>query len=237
MDVRIDREAANMVGESGKAATDLNGGLSPRAGATPIDEISPRAGCGGPASEAGKAVSSKNALKHGLRSVKPENAVDPATKAQYEALRAEYLNEYKPQGATENTLLDMVMLAVWQLYKVSELELFNELDLGTLGSMGRSEKLARYRAAHERSLHKNLNQLRQIQQERLLRQTDRQAAVPAQLPPAVRSAVLRRHVEHLEKHPKTQVAGAGAPGARARMPYLRRKPIGVHPKVTLVPRP
>lgn len=85
---------------------------------------------------------------------------------QYETLRRDYQTEYKPVGAIENTLLDMLIFAAWQLYKVREMALWNAIDLGAPGSFGQSEKLARYRASHERLLFGSLNQLKQIQQER-----------------------------------------------------------------------
>ena len=165
----------------------------------------------GPKTEAGKARSSQNAVTHGLRAKKLENAVAPEMRAAYEALRKQYLDEYKPAGATENTLLDMVIFAAWQLYKIREMELFTDIDLGAPGSFGRSEKLARYRASHERLMFGSLNQLRQIQQERLLRETDAKAELPAHVPPGVRVKPLLDHVKSLAKHPKAAAAGAIPP--------------------------
>jgi len=52
-----------------------------------------------------------------------------------------------PAGAIENTLFDMLVFAAWQLYKIRDMELFTDLDLGMPGSFGRSEKLARYRGS------------------------------------------------------------------------------------------
>ena len=164
----------------------------------------------GPVTEAGKAIASRNALKHGLSAQKAENAVAAEMKEQYEALRADYMREYKPSGATENTLMDMIVLSAWQLYKVREMELFSALDFGIGGSRGQSEKLARYRASHERALYKGLNQLRQVQQERLLRETDEKAELPGELPPGVRLQALKRHLVFLEKHPKTRSVGTGS---------------------------
>jgi len=218
MTVDTNQEAAASRGDSNNAAPG-----PPNAGE------SARAGCTGPVTEAGKAISSKNALKHGLLARKTENAVDPALQSQFDALKAGYLNEYKPQGPTENTLLDLVVLSVWQLYKVAEMELFTELDLGTLGSRGQSEKLARYRAAHERSLQRNLNQLKQIQQERLLRETGRDGQLPAQIPPGVKYKPLIDLLHHMEKHPKTRTAAAEPCTPRP-------KAASRHPEPTQIPR-
>ena len=177
-------------------------GVSP---ASPSPTSSP-----GPRTPAGKARSSQNAVKHGLRAKKLENAVAPELRSAYEKLRKQYLDEYRPSGAIESTLLDMVIFAAWQLYKIREMELFSDLDLGAPGSFGRSEKLARYRGSHERLLFRSLNQLKQIQQERLLRETDAQAALPAHIPPAVKLKPLFTHLKFLSKHPKTHAASVAA---------------------------
>jgi hypothetical protein len=164
----------------------------------------------GPKTPAGKSISSKNAVTHGLRAKKLENAVPPALRHQYETLRRDYQNQYKPVGAIENTLFDMLVFAAWQLYKVREMELFADIDLGVMGSFGRSEKLSRYRASHERLMFRSLNQLNKIQQERLLRETDQEAALPAQIPPGVRLKPLFNHLKSLQRHPKTRTAAKTA---------------------------
>ena len=169
----------------------------------------------GPKTPADKARSSANAVTHGLRAKKIDNAVSPTLRAEYEALRQQYLDEYKPTGAIESTLLDMVVFAAWQLYKIREMELFTDIDLGAPGSFGRSEKLARYRGSHERLLFRSLNQLRQIQQERALLATDKSAALPAHIPPAVRLKPLFTHLKSLSlETPKNPL--------RLRRPQVRR---------------
>jgi len=160
----------------------------------------------GPKTQSGKSRSSKNAVTHGLRAKRIENAVAPELRAAYEQLRQQYLDEYKPTGAIESTLLDLVIFAAWQLYKIREMELFSDIDLGAPGSFGRSEKLARYRGSHERLLFRSLNQLRQIQQERALLTTDKTAALPTHIPPAVRLKPLFSQLKSLSKHPKTRTA-------------------------------
>ncbi len=177
----------------------------------------------GPKTQAGKSISSSNAVTHGLRAKKLENAVPPSLRHQYENLRRDYQNQYKPQGAIENTLFDLVLFAAWQLYKVREMELYAEIDLGVTGSFGRSEKLSRYRASHERLFFRSLNQLRQIQQERLLRETDQKAALPTQIPPGVRLKPFFAHIKSLTKHPKTRIAAATTLKGGTSIPKSRLK--------------
>ncbi|HPT27090.1 MAG TPA: hypothetical protein PLZ95_11770, partial [Bryobacteraceae bacterium] len=96
----------------------------------------------------------------------------------------------------------------WQLYKIREMELFTDIDLGAPGSFGRSEKLARYRGSHERLLFRSLNQLKQIQQERVLLTTDKSAALPTHIPPGVKLKPFFTHLKSLSKHPKALSASA-----------------------------
>ncbi len=186
----------------------------------------------GPKTPEGKAASSRNAVTHGLRATKLDNAVDPALRAEYEKLRGAYLDEYRPTGSIESTLVDMVIFAAWQLYKIREMELWTDIDLGSPGSFGRSEKLARYRGAHERLLFRSLNQLKQIQQERALLTADRTAALPAHIPPGVRLKPLFNHLKTLHRHPKTQTASASAPkpGLRNRRERNLGQPHPSHPR-------
>jgi len=188
----------------------------------------------GPKTEAVKSISSKNAVTHGLRAKKIENAVAPALRQQYEKLRRQYLDDYRPAGAIENTLFDMLVFAAWQLYKIRDMEIFIDLDLGMPGSFGRSEKLARYRGSHERLFFRSLNQLKQIQQERALRETDQKAALPAHLAPGVRSKTLQDRLKRLHRHPRTQTAsGSTAPKKSSSMnirPKTRRSgPVRLRP--------
>ncbi len=189
-----------------------------------FDGPSPNPKAPGPKTEAGKSRSSQNAVTHGLRAKKIDNAVAPALRAAYETLRRQYLDEYRPTGAIENTLFDMLVFAAWQLYKIREMDMFTEIDLGLQGSFGRSEKLARYRGSHERLFFRSLNQLKQIQQERLLRETDQKATLPTQIPPGVRLKPLFAHLKTLQRHPKTKtVAGTANRERRERVssPTLR----------------
>jgi hypothetical protein len=86
------------------------------------------------------------------------------------------------------------------------MEIFTDIDIGAPGSFGRSEKLARYRGSHERLFFRSLNQLKQIQQEHLLRETDQKAALPAAIPPGVRLKPLFAHLKSLHRRPKTKSA-------------------------------
>ena len=152
----------------------------------------------GPRTPEGKAISSRNALKHGLRASKPENTVPAEMRQAYEQLRAEFLAQYQPDGPTELAILDLVILATWQLRRIHEIEIFAPLDLdldADPGSFGQHERLARYRASYERMLHTNLKQLNEIQNRRLLCMAANAATVPDHLPPGILAGPLFERVE------------------------------------------
>jgi hypothetical protein len=151
----------------------------------------------GPKTAQGKQRSARNNLKHGLRSKSIESTVTLGDREHYNELRQSYLDEYRPSGPTECTLVDYIIYAAWQIYRIRELELNASLDFGLLGSIGNSEKYARYRASFERAFYKAVTELRKIQNERVLRDTTVDRRIPAHLPPGVSSeACLERMRQH-----------------------------------------
>lgn len=74
----------------------------------------------GPRSEAGKARSARNALKHGLSA---EQVVmlgeDPAA---FEALRSDLIEHYQPVDPVAEHLVDQVAACIWRLKRVPEIE-------------------------------------------------------------------------------------------------------------------
>jgi hypothetical protein len=141
----------------------------------------------GPVTAAGKSNSSRNALKHGFRAAETSNTIEEHNREEHEKLRRAYLEEYRPQGPTESTLLDVVIHAAWQLYRIREKEARSPIEFGVLGSFGPSERLARYRASFERSMFKAMKELAAVQQERRLREAPYQRLHPMALPPRVSS--------------------------------------------------
>jgi hypothetical protein len=141
----------------------------------------------GPVTAAGRLNSSRNALKHGFRAAETENTIEEHNREEYEKLRRAYLEEYRPQGPTESTLLDVVIHAAWQLYRIREKEARSPIEFGVLGSFGPSERLARYRASFERSMFKAMKELAAVQEERRLREAPYQRLQPTVLPPRVSS--------------------------------------------------
>jgi hypothetical protein len=137
----------------------------------------------GPRTEAGKAIASRNAVKHNLCS----KSLTGADREEFLTIRARLDEEWEPATETENLLLDQMALSQWRMDRALSLEL-NAFNLGHL-----DEKLLalalRYRTTAERSFYKapsELQRLRKTTREDALRhqkidEQDREAAAIAAL--------------------------------------------------------
>ncbi len=127
----------------------------------------------GPRSEAGKAVSSRNAVIHGLTA----QSIIPRTedeKVEFGAIQRQTSEEIQPVGLTETLLADRVVHARCCLIRVTRL--LGELETGSLDDILDPEyakpiaRLNRYYAMHERSLYRALQTLKAEQTNRGIRE-------------------------------------------------------------------
>ena len=131
----------------------------------------------GPRTEAGKEHASRNSYKHGLTSsrvVLPGE--DPA---EYDAFRADILEQYQPANATEQILAEELAAAGWRLNRSRAVE--TEILKKLMGDAGDSavglatvfvekpkefNRLLRYLTSIERAYFRVLDKLTKIQKER-----------------------------------------------------------------------
>ena len=93
----------------------------------------------GPRTDAGKQRSSLNALRHGLTG---HTIVLPTEdQAAYQRHSQAFLDEYRPQGATETQLVQSITDIAWQLNRAAAVET-------NLFSLGITESEERIRASH-----------------------------------------------------------------------------------------
>jgi hypothetical protein len=122
---------------------------------------------GGVKTEAGKKISSKNAITHGILSklalIPDENAKELNT------LRKAIMAHYEPQGAMEILLADVIIANFWRWRRVVIVET-DDLELawyqhGTYSShdLGFRENVTRYETTIERRIYKAMNELERIQ--------------------------------------------------------------------------
>jgi hypothetical protein len=110
----------------------------------------------GPRTEAGKATSSRNAVKHNLCSKR----LTGADLEQLNAIRASLEDEWEPQTQTERMLLDQMALCQWRIDRALSLEL-NAFDDDHLDPALLALAL-RYRTTAERGFYKALAELQRL---------------------------------------------------------------------------
>jgi len=148
----------------------------------------------GPKTPEGKARSSANSFKHGLYS--REVLMDCENPARFDELRADLRREHQPVNTTEDILVDELAQHYWRLCRVRRLEIqawtTNKIDkkkgeaqvdterLQQFINCGMLEQLQRILTSAERSFHKALATLRQLQRDRGF--VPAKQAEPAELP-------------------------------------------------------
>lgn len=150
----------------------------------PMDEDSARALANrqnaqlstGPKTVAGKAASSKNALKHGLCATEH---VTTATESpeEFAEFRAGLFEHYKPFGPIEAMLTDRLAVTIWRLRRPAILEALM-MDVNSRGGTapawafsgncggGRHLALSRYESSLERSMLRTLSELERLREQR-----------------------------------------------------------------------
>ena len=74
----------------------------------------------GPRTDEGKAVVSKNAVKHGLFAA--EAVITGENPADYQVFHDQFLAEWKPVGMTENMLAERIVSLAWRLQRVERMQ-------------------------------------------------------------------------------------------------------------------
>jgi len=137
----------------------------------------------GPRTAAGKGVSSRNALKHGLlsgRLVLPDESA-----AEFDEFRERIISDLAPEGEIERILAERIAFASWRLQRVVRMEravVRAQMDASSgapenesvenqiywamvrdMNSGNQLERLRRYEVSLERSLFLTLHELERLQ--------------------------------------------------------------------------
>lgn len=136
---------------------------------------------GGPRTPEGKAISSRNALKHGLTAREVVIFGEDAT--EYESFRSGFVKRLAPADELEEFLVDRVAACAWRLRRTVrvESEIFEDYEdlknrrhvmqpksaahavMVDAGGLGAFAQLARHEAAIERSMLRALHELQRLQ--------------------------------------------------------------------------
>ena len=131
----------------------------------------------GPRTPEGKAISSQNALKHGLTArdivIKDDEHQD------FAALQTDLANDLKPEGALEQLVFNRLLRAAWDLRRVERLE--NQLAASLASKCSdpffshdsvvdlQRNRLDRHHTRCERSFYRGIRELEALQTNRALR--------------------------------------------------------------------
>jgi hypothetical protein len=120
----------------------------------------------GPRTDAGKAVSSMNSLKHGLTA---KTVVLPGeNKADFDRLHEQLMEEHAPAGALETELVAEIAACLWRLQRARRYESkvleTSSFEVFVSNKLGKGfETLLRYMGAIERQLNRAIVRLRETQ--------------------------------------------------------------------------
>ena len=121
----------------------------------------------GPHSEAGKAASSRNALKHGLTSLHP--IVTDADRPDYEALRDTLFDSLQPVGHLQQHTFQRLVNAAWNMERCLKLEHMVMECIGGIDPLAHPDAaqqaalFERYYLRFEGSYRANLRELERLQ--------------------------------------------------------------------------
>ncbi|HKD06263.1 MAG TPA: hypothetical protein VKB79_10225 [Bryobacteraceae bacterium] len=124
----------------------------------------------GPRTEAGKSISSKNALKSGLYTT--QNFVLPDEVPEYEQSRQDLMEDLEPEGILEQTYADEILGAHWRLRRCRILEAalaaqaVEDESLDDAAIEKRQKSIDRARAQAHTVLRRSMAELRKLQTER-----------------------------------------------------------------------
>jgi hypothetical protein len=169
----------------------------------------------GPRTETGKAASARNAIRHGLTG--RTLIVRAGEREEFERFQKDFQAEIQPRGALQIEVYGQLLLAAWNLRRISrvESELITEtgddpLLAGSLDAQLRT--LDRYRARNERAFKYALAEIARLQEETLFRHI----RVPQQgrdLPRSASIARVRRAIAADQAHYGSAAQPATHPAA------------------------
>ncbi len=142
----------------------------------------------GPRTDAGKAVSSMNSLKHGLTA---KTVVLPGeSKADFDRLHQQLTEEHAPAGALETELVAEIAACLWRLQRARRYESkvleTSSFEVFVSNKLGKGfETLLRYMGAIERQLNRAIVRLRETQTARRKLETAKPKALAATASPII----------------------------------------------------
>jgi hypothetical protein len=119
----------------------------------------------GPKTEHGKAISSKNAIKHGIFAGKLFSQTEQAERLEYDKMAAQLVDYYQPIGFKEQLLVEQIFT---ELVRSGRILRYEQQVLSQCAAFmgGALEKVLRYSTCHSRQLSRLLEELEDEQAKR-----------------------------------------------------------------------
>jgi hypothetical protein len=119
----------------------------------------------GPKTEHGKAISSKNAIKHGIFAGKLFSQTEQAERLEYDKMAAQLVDYYQPIGFKEQLLVEQIFT---ELVRSGRILKYEQQVLSQCAAFmgGALEKVLRYSTCHTRQLSRLLEELEDEQAKR-----------------------------------------------------------------------
>jgi hypothetical protein len=119
----------------------------------------------GPKTEHGKAISSKNAIKHGIFAGKLFSQTEQAERLEYDKMAAQLVDYYQPIGFKEQLLVEQIFT---ELVRSGRILRYEQQVLSQCAAFmgGALEKVLRYSTCHARQLSRLLEELEDEQAKR-----------------------------------------------------------------------
>jgi hypothetical protein len=158
----------------------------------------------GPRTEEGKARSAQNARKHGLTA--KELVIAPEQHEEFEELLADFQTEIRPQGPIQQTLFNELVASAWNLRRIRRMEA--ELCASASANMellanddlqAKLDRLARHKTRIERTFHRSLRELKELQTNAALAAT-LPRRITDTIPPLASTIEIAKRTQTLARH-------------------------------------
>jgi len=161
----------------------------------------------GPKTEAGKAVSSQNARKHGLTA--QHLVILPHQQDQFDSLHQALSRDVSPEGELEWQAFDEMLAAAWNRFRCREIEVDLMCKVGQDPLMNEAaarqfDRIQRYKSAADRAYARALKELRALQTDRGLR-TMLPPETQAEIPGLASIPTLTKQLYHMDRNAKVSL--------------------------------
>ena len=160
----------------------------------------------GPRTEEGRARSAQNARKHGLTA--KELVIAPEQREEFEEFLADFQTEVRPQGPIQQTLFDELVAAAWNLRRIRGMETELYASAGTASYtellanddlQTKLDRLARHKTRIERTFHRSLRELKELQTNAALAVT-LPRRITDTIPPLASTIEIAKRTQTLARH-------------------------------------